>query len=342
MLISLQKSNQLKAIAILMMLFLHLFNSLDYQNLFQPLVFIGGKPLVYYLSLFGDACVPIFAFVSGYGLYYKYSKSTVTYPKDNVVRLKKLYLNYWIIILLFPVAIGLILQFPGYPGSMTKFLLNATGLDGSYNGAWWFFTTYVLFVCTSAFWFRYVQQFNNVWALLTLLAMYLIAFYLRIYKGGLVQQPVFEWIYCQGYLFFCTLPQFLVGAYALKLNWNEKVARIFERFRHPNLIGITLIMLLICIHAVIPNFVIAPFLGLAFIFIYAQLRWTAWVNKSLDFLVPHATNMWLVHMFFYMIFFKEFIYSFKYVPLIFVVLVALSVFSSVIINFLLKQVQKIL
>jgi len=89
-----------------MMLFLHLFNTLDYQNLFQP--------LVYYLSLFGDACVPIFAFVSGYGLYYKYSKSTATYSKDNVVRLKKLYLNYWIIILLFPVALGFVLQFTGY------------------------------------------------------------------------------------------------------------------------------------------------------------------------------------------------------------------------------------
>ena len=52
--ITLQKSNQLKSIAILMMLFLHLFNR-DYTGLFQPLLFVGNQPLSYYISLFCDA-----------------------------------------------------------------------------------------------------------------------------------------------------------------------------------------------------------------------------------------------------------------------------------------------
>lgn len=66
--ITLQKSNQLKSIAILMMLCLHLFNR-DHHGLFTPLVFIGQQPLSYYISLFSDACVPIFAFVSGNVIY---------------------------------------------------------------------------------------------------------------------------------------------------------------------------------------------------------------------------------------------------------------------------------
>jgi surface polysaccharide O-acyltransferase-like enzyme len=66
--ISIQKTNQLKSVAILMMLCLHLFNQ-DYHGLFQPLLFVGSQPLSYYVSLFCDACVPIFAFVSGYGLF---------------------------------------------------------------------------------------------------------------------------------------------------------------------------------------------------------------------------------------------------------------------------------
>lgn len=80
--ITLQQSNQLKSIAILMMLFLHLFNR-DYKGLFEPLIFMGQNPLSYYISMFCDACVPIFAFVSGYGLYYSYINSKNLYFKKK-------------------------------------------------------------------------------------------------------------------------------------------------------------------------------------------------------------------------------------------------------------------
>ena len=56
------QTNNSKGIAILMMLCLHLFNTLNYQGLFVPLIFIGDKPLVYYISLFCDCCVPIYCF----------------------------------------------------------------------------------------------------------------------------------------------------------------------------------------------------------------------------------------------------------------------------------------
>jgi len=125
--ITVRQSNQLKAIAILMMLCLHLFNR-NHKGLFEPLLFIGKQPLSYYISLFCEACVPVFAFVSGYGLYYKYQQDSSVFGRDNFKRLKKLYLNYWIIILIFPVILGLILKFPGYPGSWEKLVLNLSGL----------------------------------------------------------------------------------------------------------------------------------------------------------------------------------------------------------------------
>lgn len=157
--ITLQKSNQLKSIAILMMLCLHLFNR-DYNGLFRPLVFIGEQPLSYYISLFADACVPIFAFVSGYGLYFKYIQNQRSYAKANSTRLKKLYINYWIILVVFAVVLGAILNKPGYPGSFVKFLLNLTAVNPTYNGAWWFLTIYILFVLSSVFWFRLLEQLN--------------------------------------------------------------------------------------------------------------------------------------------------------------------------------------
>lgn len=155
--ITIQKSNQLKSIAILMMVCLHLFNR-DYEGRFQPLLFIGDQPLSYYISLFCDACVPIFAFVSGYGLYFNYLRKKNRYQSDNWTRLKKLYLNFWIIIFLFVIVLGLALQIDGYPGTFQKLVLNLTAIDPSYNGAWWFLTTYILFVLSSEFWFGILEK----------------------------------------------------------------------------------------------------------------------------------------------------------------------------------------
>ena len=71
-----------KGIAILFMLLLHLFCTKAYEDLYTPLLFIGDIPLVYYLALFGDCCVAIYCFCSGYGLIISY--------KNNILRF---YLN---------------------------------------------------------------------------------------------------------------------------------------------------------------------------------------------------------------------------------------------------------
>lgn len=337
--ISLQKSNQLKSIAILMMLFLHLFNR-DYSGLFEPLIFMGQNPLSYYISLFCDACVPIFAFVSGYGLYYKYSQNHSTFKKDNVNRLKKLYINYWIIIILFVVLLGYLLTEPGYPGSLTKFILNLSGLDPSYNGAWWFFTTYVFFVLTSSFWFGLLDRINPWIYLFAFFIIYLIAFYFRIYQSSISDNSFLNYLHKQSALYFCTLFQFMLGAFFLKYNWNKQ----FQSFLPPrinfNVLGIFGIIALIIIHGFIPNFIIAPFTALGFIFIFINLDIPAFINKCLDFFAKHATNLWLIHMFFYMIYFPEFIYKFKYPIFIFSALVIMCVMSSYMVNSINKMILK--
>lgn len=340
MLISLQKSNQLKSIAILMMLFLHLFNR-DYHGLFQPVAFVGAQPLSYYLSLFSDACVPIFAFVSGYGLYLSYSQKPEQYFKKNIVRIKSLYLRYWIIILLFVLGLGyLILHKEGFPGSFLKLFLTITAIDPAYNGAWWFFTVYVLFVLTSCFWFSLLSRLNPWFYLLILLLVYIVAFYFRIYKIKLFDDSVMQWLHRWGALYFCTLLQFMLGAFAVRFNWSEKFTHALKKVRYRNGIALIGIVLLIVFHGVVPNFIVAPFTALAFIFLFLQLDLPSAINKTLDFFTPHATNIWLVHMFFYMIFFPKFIYGFTYVLPIFLALIMSSVLSSYLINAINKPLQK--
>lgn len=330
--ISLQQSNYLKSIAILMMLCLHLFNTLDYQGLFEPLLYIGLKPLVYYISLFCDACVPIFAFVTGYGLYFKYQQNEMIFWKDNLKRLKKLYLNYWIIIVLFPVVLGFFLSKENYPGSILRLLGNLSAIFTSYNGAWWFLTIYLLFVLTSSTVFKIFERINPYVFILILFILYLVCFYFRIYQSANYQSEVLNEIQTILILYGCTLFQFMLGAFALRFNWKTRVADFLGFIKHSQFLFVTATILLIIVHALVPNFIIAPFTALVFVFLFVQLELNPFFSKVLDFFTPHATNIWLIHMFFYMIFFKSFIYSVHYVVPIFLLLVLCCISSSIVIN----------
>jgi uncharacterized membrane protein YoaK (UPF0700 family) len=300
--------------------------------LFEPLLFIGNQPLSYYISLFSDACVPIFAFVSGYGLYFSYRNSQRAYLKKNIERVKKLYYRYWIILLLFAVLLGWILTKEVYPGSLQKFILNFTGIQPNYNGAWWFFTIYILFVFTSKFWFKLLDELNPYFYLGGLLLIYVVAFYFRIYKTDVFDNSILNWFHSQGALYFCTLFQFMLGAFALKHQRHYKISRVFYNIKYSNLLVLIGIVLLIIFHGLVPNFIVAPFTALGFIFLFLQIKFGETIEKGLDFFTPHSTNLWLIHMFFYLVYYKEIIYAPQYSLLIFVWLVLLCLIASVFVN----------
>lgn len=333
--ITIKQSNHLKSIAILMMLFLHLFNTLDYEGLFIPLIYIGEKPLVYYLSLFSDACVPIFAFVSGFGLYYKYRQNKGSYNiRSNAKRIYSLYKIYWIILFIFVLGVGSFLQVDGYPGDVTKFLLAFSGLTAStYNGAAWFFTIYVLFVIFSKSIFQILDRFSKSFFVFVL-ALYIVGFYFRVYQTDIFSNAVLDWLHTNLALFGTTLFQFLLGAYALKYSWKQKVSTIFERVPLKNMVAMIGILGLIVFHGYVPNFIVAPITGFVFIMLFTQMSLSKPLESILDFFTPHATNMWLIHMFFYLIFFKDFIYSPKYILPIYLLLILCCVTVSYFINFI--------
>ena len=76
-----------KGIAILFMLFLHLFCTKKYKGLFTPLMYINEVPLIYYLALFRDCCVVIYCFCSGYGLFINYKDNKGDFIKKNMIRI---------------------------------------------------------------------------------------------------------------------------------------------------------------------------------------------------------------------------------------------------------------
>ena len=90
---------QLKGIAVIFLLYHHLFNSPSmYQN-FEVSFFPLTERIVNLLSWFGKNCVSFFAFLSAYGLAVSYMKlSEKKGAADGWIkrRLLKLYKGYWL------------------------------------------------------------------------------------------------------------------------------------------------------------------------------------------------------------------------------------------------------
>ena len=342
--LSIKQSNQLKAIAILMMVFLHLFNR-DYKGLFEPIVFIGSKPLSFYFSLFCDSCVPIFAFVSGYGLYYKFQKDKINYIVSIWNRISKLYINYWFILIIFVPVLGTLLNKEGYPGSLLKFILNFTSLSDSYNSIWWFFLIYILLVISSNSIFSIVQKYSSIFLILSSFIIYLVSFYFRVYKSNMFEAEILNWLQGRVCLYGTTLFPFLLGAIALEYNWNSHWSCFFKKISYPKMFILLAISGFIIIHGIIPNFIIAPFLAIPFIFVFSQIRLGSLLESILNFIAKHSTNIWLIHPFFYMIYFQELMYKTKNVILIYLLVLLISIFSSLIINVIqdlvIKKINKL-
>ncbi|MFR5897052.1 MAG: acyltransferase family protein [Phocaeicola massiliensis] len=132
-----EETLQLKGIAILMMLFLHLFNTTANVEQCQTYIYFwNGKPLVLALSRVAAFCVPIYIFLSGYGLAITYKQNQRIMRSWN--RIFNLYINYWIVFLLF-IPLACFIRPQNYPGNLTEFICNFIALDCSYNREWWFF-----------------------------------------------------------------------------------------------------------------------------------------------------------------------------------------------------------
>lgn len=170
-----------KGVAILFMLLLHLFCTKEYEGLYTPIIFIANTPLIYYLALFGDCCVAMYCFCSGYGLFISYKNNKENYIKNNLIRIFKLYINYWIILFIFVIGLGFLFgRASEYLGDFKTFILTFTAISPAYNGAWWFLTTYIILVLLSPLINKVVIKYNNILIIFLSFVFYIFAYIQRI------------------------------------------------------------------------------------------------------------------------------------------------------------------
>lgn len=339
-----RESNILKCVAIMLMLFHHLFMYADQAD--YPALIYG--PLLsnpWRLASAGQLsklCVTIFVFITAYGTARSYlgddMKDCSRLMEKSTRRLVKLLVNfqfvYIIAALLCPLSgkNWLTLYSPSRLENLVFALFDFMGVSfiintPSYNSSWWYMSLAVTFVLT-----------------LPLLIKL-----------------------CRRYGFFVLLPEILLVRW-LNVNW------VIYRYLLPAVVGILLAEYRV-IERVIDTYIQSGvlkkagfYLGIFIVLGLGSVLWLRagdglldiyetvlllpvvlftlltlaripYVNRAAEFVGRHSMNMFFIHAFIYQNWFHDFTYSLKYPALIYLFLFASSLAASVLIEQLKKWLR---
>lgn len=205
----------MKGIAILLMLFFHLFNQLKYVDLCDCFAFIDHEPLVYVLSRAANP-VAFFLILGGYGMYKVWKGG----DRHRWSRVFKLYLHFWFIMGLF-VLIGHWIFPSAYPGSLCKFLVNMSSVVTTYNGEMWFLCPYVILSLLSPWLFRLVRNVKATYVVVLTLGIHIVtSFFISRYGGSYIYaRPLLYNSILVPHLMF----NFTLGAMAARQDLFERI-----------------------------------------------------------------------------------------------------------------------
>ena len=333
-----EDSKMLKGVAILAMLMLHLFCRT--ANLpYTPLLWIGNIPFVYYLGLFGDICVSIFCFISGYAHFMQNTAS----PANRWKHLLRFMIVFWIIVVLSSV-VGLLTGNRAIPGNGKEFLLNCLTLRNSYNGAWWYANTYILLNVLQPFSRRFAER-CPVWVVLSAaFVFYTVGYGIRFWGWGACDHAVLQWIITHIGLLGTSYFPYMIGMVfcrkqpigALR-NW---ISLHNVPFIYIYMITITTFIAMIVLHGIVPSLFVAVLTATATIVLLCICPMPHWLQNVLRFFGAHSTNIWLTHMFFYTGLLDGFVFRAKYPLLILLLMLLCSLAASYVIRWISKPILK--
>ena len=243
------------------------------------------------------------------------------------MRIFKLLINFWIVMIIF-IAIGFLRgKIEVFPGGFGEFLLNFFVLSNSYNGAWWFLQTYIILVLLSPLLVNIVRKYNSMILLFVLGVIYLVSYIQRIkHIFDFGDFPALNISVNAVVLVGTSLLPFIVGSIFAKEKIYSKLYNKFFSLSFKNTLCLIGIVMLVIIHSLYESMIIAPFTAIAFICFFNLMNKNRFIQKVFTFFGEHSTNIWLTHMFFYMSIFPELTFSPKYPILIFAWLLFFALF----------------
>lgn len=331
-------SKMLKGVAILAMLMLHLFCRRD--NLpYIPLLWVGDTPLIYYFGLFGDVCVAVYCFVSGYAHYLQSSKAEL---QQRWKRLLRFMIPFWVIAVVFSL-IGLLAGNSVIPGSIKEFLLNCLTIKNSYNGAWWYANTYILLVALQPLSRKFVERCPAWLVILLTFAFYTVSYGIRFWGWGACDSVIPSWIITHIGLLGTSYFPYAIGMLLCKKQVISLLRQRLTAINVRNIYIFTVLMFtgMIFVHGMVQSLFVAVITATVTIILLCVCPLPKRLTSLLCYLGEHSTNIWLIHMFFYAVLFKGFVFCAKYPIPVFLLLLLSSLASSYVIKWLSKPILKL-
>ena len=327
-----------KGIAILGMVMLHLFCRLG-ELPYVPLIYIKNVPLIYYLGLFGDICVPIFCFCSGYAHILLNEKHKDQYNGYIIKKAFSFLLNYWIVVIIFCIVGKFTSNQTIIPGSIVDFLGNIFLFDISYNGAWWFVVTYMFLIALSPVTINICKKNNSILLILISGTLYFVAYIFRFVLTVSIDNTLLQWVWEQVKLLGTSQFAYVTGVIVYKEKWVSSLRlylKDYKNYRHKKAVFYSIVyvfpVLAFLGHCIVQSLIVAPITAFTVLLSLFISELPDKINKLLIMLGEHSTNIWLVHMFFYMYIFEDLVFKAKYPILILIFMVTVCVFTSYSIN----------
>ena len=314
-------SNMMKGVAVLLMIIHHAWG---FPCRIPELHILHVEEQI---GIASKICVSIFMFLSGYGLYYTFNRNSSIHLEK---RLKAIYERFWKVFFVF-VPLGFL--FFDRTFHLQEFLLNLFCVDYSYNREWWFMGTYIELLLVLPLVLRLDTKKYF------LVAVLLVAIVLRFLSGffelnsGVANSHVHQ--------FFYYFPVFYLGLFFSKYSCFER----FQRITCNSLIGCVVCVIMTAIAYVIRSkwditemtILMTPLFIYLFVVFF---RLIGNVNKVFLFFGKHSMNMWLIHSFFcYYYFQKEMLMISDNAIVAYVLLVAMSLLSSMVIDLIWRHIH---
>ena len=347
---------QMKGIAIIILLFHHCFlnaqrwATVPYEKLattkgwgYYPISFAPfSSHTIQYLASFSKICVAMFVFMTGYGMWVSYEsqkkKTTMSnYIKKRMVTLMTGFLIIFVVTEILAIPTGRFIEVYGHDfRSVVYMIIDALGLAKLLGTplfclTWWYMSLAIVLIMI----FPFVHSIMEKYQWVVVVASIIVP---RACGFG------------QSTDLFRYLLAYTLGMYFAQ---HDLLARIKEKFMKQNVAGklLSLIVSLIGLAVIIKcrqnawigwkyldfwdGFAAMYMIVLSYIYILNG----KWIVKGLGFLGKHSMNIFLIHSFYRDVFFHKFTYSFYYAWLDYIVLMAISLVTSIVLEWFKKLIR---
>ncbi|MDO5292535.1 MAG: acyltransferase [bacterium] len=341
----------LKGVAIILMLAHHLFffpTRLPEKMIPISFTKIDHIDTAVYIGRFGKMCVPIFLFLSGYGIYKTYISGRLSIPD----RIYNLYIKFWKVFIVFvPIGFMYFSNQPqyckqeGFYNTFAKFELvglvrSFTGLGLCYNREWWFLKYFVITILLFPLIYKVVSKrtfWENVWIIIA----FVMAF--KFVINNLHTFPAFEPLK-NSYLYSNFvgkqepyISSFWMGCVMAKDDQFEKLILKYQQLRLNTILKdcIALTVLLIVRNSIIGIEIDCVYTPILCVVSLDLLKKSKLISMVFIQLGKQSTNMWLIHSFFIYYFYEcvKIVLLPKYAILVLPWLVLISFVSGVLLDF---------